>query len=253
MGGISQLHVSGYAPRSIMDAHEHDEAWLCLVLEGSYEERIRSRTHEHRAGDLLYCPELTTHQQSFGDDGARKVLFAPDDSLQDVLSEGGVRLADAPFVRGSRPLLALGHRLATELELADPFSQMAAQGIALELIATWARARREARREPPVWLRRLRDVLHEDPSAALSQEAWAAVAGRHPVHVSRAFRAAYGVPMGEYVRQLRVESAARLLRETRQSVLDIALGCGFTGAAQFSRSFRAVMGCSPSQFRASSR
>ena len=47
------------------------------------------------------------------------------------------------------------------------------------------------------------------------------------------------------------EKAARLLRYSGQKLTDIALQCGFSSSATFSRAFRAGYGTSPSQFRKS--
>ncbi|TCV96240.1 AraC family transcriptional regulator [Luteibacter rhizovicinus] len=234
----------------MMDAHQHDEAWFCLVLAGGYEERIRSRANDHLPGDLLYCPAHAVHEQRFGAAGARKLLFSPDENLQALLREHGVHLDEAPSVRRSARLLHIGDRLAAELEIDDPFASLSAQGLALELVAALGRGFNDrADPSPPLWLRRLRDCLHDDPAADVSLDRLAAVAGRHPVHVSRSFHAFYGVPVGDYVRRLRVEKAAVLLRSTRRPLIDIAIECGFAGAAQFSRSFRAAFDSTPSSYR----
>jgi AraC family transcriptional regulator len=73
------------------------------------------------------------------------------------------------------------------------------------------------------------------------------------VHLARSFRQFHHCTVGDYVRRLRVDRAARLLRGTRRPLIDIALDCGLAGAAQFSRSFRAVQGTTPSAWRAAVR
>ncbi|RTR06452.1 GlxA family transcriptional regulator [Halomonas nitroreducens] len=47
----------------------------------------------------------------------------------------------------------------------------------------------------------------------------------------------------------RLDHAHRLLRETRHSVMDIALACGFASASSFTRAFRRRHGVSPSEWR----
>ena len=73
------------------------------------------------------------------------------------------------------------------------------------------------------------------------------------MHLARTFRAIHQCTLGDYVRRLRVDRAATLLRTTRRPLLDIALECGFAGAAQFSRSFRAVHATTPTAGRQSVR
>ncbi|MFP4353766.1 MAG: substrate-binding domain-containing protein [Phycisphaerae bacterium] len=69
----------------------------------------------------------------------------------------------------------------------------------------------------------------------------------------RRFVAATGRAPGAALRSLRIERARHRLIETNDSLLQIALDCGFGGAAQFSREFRKALHTSPSQFRRDNR
>lgn len=63
------------------------------------------------------------------------------------------------------------------------------------------------------------------------------------------FRDVYGKPVGGFVRELRMQSAARLLRTTDQTVLDIALSVGYDNPSKFASAFRTVMRCNPAEYR----
>lgn len=253
MNGLRDLHLSHYAPGGEMAPHRHDEAWFCLVVAGNYEERILGMRNEHAPGDLLYCPAHAQHAQRFGRNGARKVIFSVDDGLEALLADHEARLDGRPLLRRSQELLMLGRHAAAEMALDDAFASLAAESIVLDVLAFTARGLDEQRQHEPRWLRRVRDYLHDDPCREVTLEALAVVAGRHPVHLARSFRQFHHCTVGDYVRRLRVDRAARLLRTTRRPLIDIALDCGFAGAAQFSRSFRAVHGTTPSAWRAAIR
>ncbi len=60
----------------------------------------------------------------------------------------------------------------------------------------------------------------------------------------------FGLTPSQFIAKTRIAAASRLLRETDQSVADIALACGFYGHSFFTRSFRAMTGVTPTQFRA---
>lgn len=253
MSGIRDLHVSHYAPGGDMAAHRHDEAWFCLVLHGGYEERILGMRNEYAAGDLLYCPAHAEHAQRFGGSGARKVIFSIDEPLDALLAEHEARLDGRPLLRRSPELLLLGLRLDAELSLDDAFTPISTESIVLDMLGFAARGLDGERDHEPRWLKRVRDYLHDDPAREVDLDTLAAVAGRHPVHLARSFRQFHHCTVGDYVRRLRVDRAARLLRDTRRPLIDIALDCGFAGAAQFSRSFRAVHATTPSAWRAAAR
>src|SRR5277367_2842601 len=70
-------------------------------------------------------------------------------------------------------------------------------------------------------------------------------------HFHRIFTAVSGETLNNFTNRLRLEKAARLLRYSEQSVTDIALDCGFSSSATFSRAFRSGYDTSPSRFRKS--
>ena len=70
-------------------------------------------------------------------------------------------------------------------------------------------------------------------------------------HFHRIFRAVSGETLNTFTNRLRLEKAARLLRYSEQSLTDIALDCGFSSSATFSRAFRSAYDTSPRQFRKS--
>jgi AraC family transcriptional regulator len=77
----------------------------------------------------------------------------------------------------------------------------------------------------------------------------ARVAHFSPYHFHRIFRGMVGESLKEHIRRLRLERAAQRLKHTSRSVLEIALEAGFQTHEAFTRAFRALLGCSPSQFR----
>jgi len=70
-------------------------------------------------------------------------------------------------------------------------------------------------------------------------------------HFHRIFRAVSGETLNNFTNRLRLEKVARLLRYSEQSLTDIALDCGFSSSATFSRAFRSGYDTPPSQFRKS--
>jgi AraC family transcriptional regulator len=141
-------------------------------------------------------------------------------------------------------------RLQDELRQPDDAALLAIEGLLLELVAS---ASRVAQREPggraPRWLVAARDLIHADPAARLTLAGIAATVGVHPVSLARAFRAAYGCSVGEYVRRQRVDLAGRWLAETDLALAEIALAAGFCDQSHFSNLFRRLMGLSPSRYR----
>ncbi len=77
----------------------------------------------------------------------------------------------------------------------------------------------------------------------------ARAAGMSPRAFERAFAREYGLPPQQYLRRLRIQTACRRLVDTRESIADIALRCGFADQSHLTREFRRVTGVTPGSYR----
>lgn len=102
-------------------------------------------------------------------------------------------------------------------------------------------------------LRRALRFVQDHLDDELRLEDLAEVAGYSPFHFHRLFRARVGEPVHGHVKRLRMERAARRLRDTHESVLDVALVSGFQSAESFARAFKEWFGATPSGFRGEQR
>jgi len=68
-------------------------------------------------------------------------------------------------------------------------------------------------------------------------------------HLSRTFRARYGVALSDYMKALQVRRAQRLLRTTQMDTTRIAYACGFGTRRTFFRAYRRMTGDSPLTYR----
>jgi AraC-like DNA-binding protein len=67
---------------------------------------------------------------------------------------------------------------------------------------------------------------------------------------ARQFKQHSGRTFSEFVNGLRLQAACLELSQGERSILEIALGCGFSQISFFNRLFRRVMHCSPTEYRA---
>jgi AraC-like DNA-binding protein len=99
-------------------------------------------------------------------------------------------------------------------------------------------------------LLRARDAIDRDYEQPLDIRALARVALCSEAHFIRSFRRVFGETPHRYLQRRRVERAMWLLRASDRSVSEVCLDVGFSSFATFSRTFRSVVGESPSSFRA---
>jgi AraC-like DNA-binding protein len=75
------------------------------------------------------------------------------------------------------------------------------------------------------------------------------IAGMSPSAFSRFFKLHTGRNLSEYIIEMRLGYASRLLVDTSKGIAEICYDCGFNNLSNFNRIFRKKKNCSPSEFR----
>ena len=75
------------------------------------------------------------------------------------------------------------------------------------------------------------------------------IAGMSPSAFSRFFKLHTGRNLTEYIIDIRLGAASRMLVDTAQSISEISFKCGFNNLSNFNRIFKKKKGCSPTEFR----
>jgi len=172
----------------------------------------------------------------------------------DVPSGWLARLDVADRIQGclglSQPkLVELGRRIYQEALFGDGMSDLAIQGLVLELIVELKRGTRVKHRIAPGWIRKLQQHIEQDPARTPTLAELALMVDFHPVHVARSFREFTGMTIGEYIRSARLDHAQRLLEDRHLSIAEVAHLSGFVDQSHLTRLFRKCLKLTPKQFR----
>lgn len=68
-------------------------------------------------------------------------------------------------------------------------------------------------------------------------------------YLSRMFLKSVGISYTDYVRNVKMDHACYLLRNTNNSILSIASSCGYMTHSSFNRSFKQLIGMTPQEYR----
>ena len=98
-------------------------------------------------------------------------------------------------------------------------------------------------------LLRARDAMDRAYAEPLDVRGVATVAHISEAHFSRSFRVVFAETPHRYLQRRRVERSMFLLRETDRSVTDICFDVGFNSVGTFCRTFRDIVGETPSGYR----
>ncbi|MFM7292747.1 MAG: helix-turn-helix domain-containing protein [Planctomycetia bacterium] len=92
--------------------------------------------------------------------------------------------------------------------------------------------------------------IHENLSRPLRRGQLAALAGISERTFSRYFRQKMGKTLPQFVNELRIGRARRLLAESELPVTHVAAECGFRNLSNFNSQFRSLTGLTPVRYRA---
>ena len=96
---------------------------------------------------------------------------------------------------------------------------------------------------------KVKDYINTHINDELRLEQLANLVSMTPTAFSRFFKLRTGKTFSEYIIDIRLGHAARLLLDTTDSVSEICWDCGFNTLSNFNRLFRKRKGCSPTEFR----
>jgi AraC family transcriptional regulator len=241
-----ELSELRFPPGYLQDPFEPELPYLAVVLEGALVKSFRRRAIELDRACALTMPVGATHGARFGSGGARIVIVKPRDAPEPITGCFD-RLLEA---RG-RELTWLAWRLAAELRAPDAAAPLAAEGFALELLAAMTRETcvEPSPGRPPGWLRAAEELLRARLADRIGLGELAETVGVHPTYLARAFRAHYGLSVGEYGRRLRLAWAAAELARGDKPLAEVAAGAGFADQSHFTRVFKHHVGVTPARYR----
>ena len=243
------LTETAYSPDLQISNHSHEHAYFCVVRQGSFSEIYGRKTRTCHDSTVVFHPSQEPHSNHFHSGGGRCFNIQLDHKWLAATQLPIRTLEESSDFRGGL-LISLSFRLYREFRQLDEYSPLAIEGLVLEMIAeTFRRYDFLRGRKSPQWLEQVREMIAARSSEPLSLVKLAEGVGVHPVHVARGFRRYYGCTAGEYIRQVRVESACRRLTESNVPLVEIALAAGFLDQCHFSRVFKRSTGLTPTQYR----
>ncbi len=227
-----------WGPGGASRLHAHHCWHLVVGLDADLSVTTSARGRPRRAGALLTGPDAP-HAIDARGTRALVVFVEPEsetgDRLRAARGAGAVERIDGARADRLRQLLRPDGPALADAEAAVA----GALSLGSEPVAP------PTLRHPGV-RRVLRYLREAPPDADCSLPALAAIAGLSTGRFMHAFTAAVGIPLRPYLRWLKLERAGAALA-AGASLGDAAYGAGFADAAHMTRTFRRLLGVTPSE------
>jgi len=243
--------LKGTYTRHRFAPHLHDTFALGAIEAGASKIRYRDRMVSQRAGDVVVIPAREVHTgETDGPQGwSYRMLYLPEDVLAgftvaEDLTFDGPSIADPELARRIVELHALldagTDRLRGQTALVDVLQMLCTRHAG-------GSVDRSGDARPSATLCLVRDYLEAHFAKPISLMELSALSGVSPFHLSRRFRARYGLPPYMYLELVRVNRAREMLRRG-DPISRVAFDTGFSDQSHLTRRFKRVVGVPPGQY-----
>lgn len=226
-----------YSPGLTQALHAHDLPSVAVLLSGDMQEAAGGDESVARTASLSVKPADVRHRNVVGAKGALvlSVSVKDPDLWEAALPGASWRWSHLASSRLKHLSTLLAGQANRDVET-----------LVHELLAA-GQADPATRGAPPRWLKQVEERLCDEPGATLGQ--MAQDADVHPVYLSRAFRAAFGVSPSEHRLERRTSLAIGQSLSGADDGSTVAHASGFSDQSHMCRSIRRMTGFSLTQLR----
>lgn len=244
--GIEVDRASRSIPYSMKDEHYHPHTELYYLVEGETKFFIAGEVYNMKAGDLAIIPKGVLHR-TINESGHRCVrinIYFKEAEISDLRLIDGMapRLIRSQFL--PEDIKKLIYKIEYEFDGERDFSRIIVRAYLDQMLVLLYRLGSTPTPESGVTPadRPIIDAaryINEHYGEELTLEGLAKRFAMSPGHFSKKFKSVTGFGLCKYITQVRILNAEKLLCQTRCSVTDISMRCGFSDSNYFAAVFKA--------------
>ncbi len=238
--------------------HGHHHFLMTLITAGKGVQTLNGEDISFKEGDLFILSPADFHKNTVaaGEHYDYYGVKFPYEIIASELSDMcelsrfpiHLRLSETTKVRITHAFRLLVEEAGAERKTPD--SEILMRALIEQLLILALRELPTEDRTPAgSFVNRALGFLHSNFREPIAVADAAAYVGYAPNYFNTIFHSVFGIPFGAYLRNMRLTYAKNLLLSGNMSLTEIAIDAGFGSLSHFSRSFRAVHGVSPIEYR----
>ena len=265
MNKIAKIDTSpfsvDYAENSMQNTacQLHQAYEICFFLNGHRTYTVNNRVYELMPNSIIVIPPNTQHSTCGTNEVTRSVVYFHESFLAKYFApaflERLLEIVGSPLCVVATPQ----DKIATLIDdLKRYYEQSRSTDFALSLAAL-LQAIQSAKPLPPTEKENLsRNIVLR--AIAYIEKNFAKIDSLNVIanslrislsYLEAIFKKSTGISLMQYVIKSKVNHAAKLLLESKKSVIDISIECGFHSSTHFSNTFKKHTGFSPREYRQS--
>lgn len=247
--------ITSLNPKTEPKTHNHEFYEIEIILRGVAEDTINGKGVLLKEGDLFVLRPWDIHGIHAAHENTELVNLAFSvELMHEILNFLDLESIDKPL-KGNLPtdfLFLLPQQIEKLSSSTQPHSRSRAMLKELITICIYSchlqRMKKDIKVIPP-WVKQLIQKMDTPQGLVGGVEYLKKQTNYSYPHICRCFKKYTGKTPVEWINQQRLIYSARLLNETEQSVLNIALECGFNNLSHFNHLFKTFYGVTPSAYR----
>lgn len=235
------ITLTSYPPESIIPKHLHKNAYLCLLVNGIFEENTGKNIDVIKTGFSFFRGTEHNHSNQFSKQ--QGLCFNLEfNNLEKFIVENEFSLPGDEIMRPGtveiyRLLYSFKQNLAEDLLNILCYESFAKH---FDMLPVSGR---------PDWIRKIKELFHDDPFSSISLTHLSKEFNLHPNYIVRKFKAVTGYRLSEYLNRIRIESALSKMVQSEKSLTEIACHSGFYDQSHFIHNFKNYFSVSPKRYR----
>ena len=241
-----------------MRLHWHEELEIIYFERGSAEVCIDSKTYTFDAGDILVINSCEAHHGIFLSDDTKHYVLHISTKMFNSINEESKKVTIFENKITDNSLVEMLSSIFSIFEKEYPYKELYIKKYAYEFLIALTRNyikstfdinSKSSYKNNQYLLNEILDYLHKNCAEQISVKDLAA-----KFHISESllfhlFKANMKTTIVSYVNKLRIENSKKLLLSSELNISEIASEAGFSDINYYSRTFKKIMGESPSDYR----
>lgn len=231
-----------------VDWHYHENPYFTFILAGNIVEGNKKETHNCSGGALLFHNWQEAHYNVKPAGYTRGFQLEAKANWFDKFDLDLNKLPSYLSIENPKIKL-LFHNIYKETKLFGKESNLAIEGLLLEVLQELADSQKFEEKKSPAWVKKIDEILRENFTDNPTLNDLSSELNLHPIYLCRAFPKFFRCSFGEYIRKIKVEKSLVLLQKKDMSLTEISFACGFADQSHFIRCFKNFMKLSPKEYR----
>lgn len=227
------------------DWHFHQNPHFSFILEGGNIERRKTSSAESLPGQVCFYHAGEPHQNV-------NVLYPSKNFNVEIDTNFLSRYdLDKSMIDSAAAFPNIKFMMLRIYKEAVHHTEMSELAVHSLILGIFSKKEPDAKRTSPLphWADKVIQILRDRWDENLTLRELSKASDVHPTTISKHFPRYFSCTLGEYVRRIRIEKSLAIIKQSNDSLTDIAHRCGFADQSHFTRVFKDLTGFKPNSFR----